>query len=169
MFLHCEAEELSCDGPIVLPDLNESNPPTPRIEQTNGFSHISAPSTPAGPPKSEAKTATPPMTDGAEVEQALRARILAYDDEVDASASLEDSDANTLYAGIKLQMSEIQRAQGAAKRAAKGKGKAPVSAEQDEYRELQVELLKKKLKAIENDYTFRKVDAGGWTNGRLLT
>lgn len=74
----------------------------------------------------------------------------------------ESGDANATYACLKLQMSEIQRAQGAAKRAAKGRGKGMTRAtvEQEEWREMQVEVLKKKLKTIEGDYTFRKVDAG---------
>lgn len=166
LFLHCEQEELACEGPIApIHVYTESAPPTPRVEQPNGFSFQSPSSTPARSTVASPRNGVSAAPDEAAVEASLRARILAYDDEIEKEVSMEDSgDANTTYAGLKLQMSEIQRAQGAAKRAAKGRGKGvtQTSAEQEEWREMQVEVLKKKLKTIEGDYTFRKVDAGEW-------
>lgn len=161
LFLHCDASELNCEGPIAAPlPLEESisAPPTPRPETAS----FGPPATPSRQLSFQSASHASPR-DEAAVEASLRARILAYDDEVQKEVSMEENgDANSMYAGIKLQMSEIQRAQGVARRAAKGRGaKATVvSAEQEEWREMQVEVLKKKLKAIEGEYTFRKVDAG---------
>lgn len=161
LFLNCDTEELGCDGPVtVAPDHPHSTPATPQIERNDGFVH-SGTATPAVAPVENGSHEKFASNDSAGVEAALRARILAYDNELDREiAALEDSDANAVYAGLKVQLSEVQRAQGAAKRAAKGKGKAPVSLNEEDYREKQIELLKKKLALIENDYTFRKVDAG---------
>ena len=67
--------------------------------------------------------------DDAAVEASLRARILAYvdmsnDQDSSTPVSMEESgDANQNYAMLKVQMSEIQRAQGASKRALKAKAK----------------------------------------------
>lgn len=158
LFLHCDADELGCDGPIV---------PLPPVVETP-----TAPPTPSREPKEAPTPATSSFQssalDEASVEASLRARILAYaedqDEENPGEVSVgEAPDANRAYAGLKLQMSEIQRAQGVAKRAQKAKKGGPAQAtEQEELMELQVSLLKKKLKVIEGDYTFRKVDAGSW-------
>lgn len=157
----------------------ESVLPTPRIDPS-----AQAPLSPA-----RQRQASAPGTelDEAAVEASLRARILAFVDDQDSAAapsSMDESpDANASYASLKLQMSEIQRAQGASKRAqkAKAKGQPTVSQvdfffpecslrssvlnrsvlqSQAELMEAQVTLLKKKLKVIEGDYTFRKPDAG---------
>lgn len=155
LFLHCPREELFCEGPIVAPFvITESVPPTPNPELTLPATPIT-PSTPSS---------INPL-DEAAVEVSLRERILAYDDEQSDSEETsadESPDANHVYAKLKVQMSEIQRAQGAAKRALKGKGKgaSPETLAEEDLREAQVNLLKKKLKVIEGDYTFRKVDAG---------
>lgn len=103
----------------------------------------------------------------------LRARILAYGDELDkelaaASAASDAGDevdaANVKYARLKVQLSEIQRAQATHKRITKGKGDRKggqaLSEEQEKWMEAQSELLRDKIKAAESDYTFRKVDAG---------
>lgn len=158
LFLHCDAEELGCEGPIVAP---------PPINETP-----TAPPTPSREPKEVPTPATSSFQssamDEAAVEASLRARILAYaedqhEENPDEVTVEEAADANKAYAGLKLQMSEIQRAQGVAKRAQKGKKGGPVLAsEQEELMELQVSLLKKKLKVLEGDYTFRKVDAGAF-------
>lgn len=102
------------------------------------------------------------------MEASLRARVLSYSDDTDKESNTGDNsvdespDANHQYAKLKLEMSEIQRAQGAAKRAnkAKSKGIPQALTEQDELMELQVGILKKRIKAVEGDYTFRKPDAG---------
>lgn len=85
----------------------------------------------------------------------------AEDDEGEEDALSVDSNAR--YASLKLKLSEIQRAQGASKRAGKGKGDrkggAAMTKPQEEWIEGQAEQLRTKIKAIETDYTFRKVDA----------
>ncbi|GAA5955052.1 hypothetical protein JCM3765_003173 [Sporobolomyces pararoseus] len=85
-----------------------------------------------------------------------------YDNEEEEEDSLE-VDSNARYASLKLQLSEIQRAQGASKRAGKGKGDrkggVAMTKPQEEWMEGQAETLRNKIKAIEGDYTFRKVDA----------
>jgi ATP-dependent RNA helicase DHX29 len=82
----------------------------------------------------------------ADVEASLRARILAYaeeDPEAESEALVEET-ANQVYAGLKLQLSEIQRAQGVAKRfKAKSKGAPLPETKQDELMEMQCLLLKK--------------------------
>ena len=123
----------------------------------------------------------------------MRARILAYGEEVEKALNSSDEngkigggeeeegeegsaeeggettampDANVKYAKLKVQLSEIQRAQAAQKRATKGKGDRkgtePVSSEQERWMEAQVDVLKDKIQTVESDYTFRKVDAGAF-------
>ncbi|GAA6061389.1 hypothetical protein JCM10212_000649 [Sporobolomyces blumeae] len=85
----------------------------------------------------------------------------AGDDDVDVDSAERDS--NAVYASTKLVLSEIQRAQGASKRAGKGKGDrlggTAMTKEQEEWMEGQAERLRDKIKAIEGEYTFRKADA----------
>ncbi|KAM0753239.1 P-loop containing nucleoside triphosphate hydrolase protein [Meredithblackwellia eburnea MCA 4105] len=158
LFLHCDPSELGCEGPIqIIPEQLESIsvPPTPRPE---------ASSPPASHSPVRQRNASHPQLDEAAIEASLRARVLAYDDdesEDSQSKREEEKTANEKYASVKLQMSEIQRAQGASKRAQKAREKAGLGVDeaQAELMEKQIELLKKKLKAIEGDYTFRKVDA----------
>lgn len=160
------------------------------------------PSSTTTPTVGTSTTATTATT--AEQEAALRARILAYGEEVEKAlnSTVEDGkvggveeeeedgaeegettampDANVKYAKLKVQLSEIQRAQAAQKRATKGKGDRkgtePVSSEQERWMEAQVDVLKDKIQAVESDYTFRKVDAGAFASsplsqgmGKLLT
>ncbi|GAA5943107.1 hypothetical protein JCM1841_003894 [Sporobolomyces salmonicolor] len=181
LFLHCDAEELACEGPIAPPaPIADSILLTPRIQSTppsptSNLKTAKNPSVqaPMSPPPARSRTTTTsslsPLLDEASTEEALRARILAYDEELEQSLSgatdcpEDERDANQKYAALKLQLSEIQRAQGASKRASKGKGDRkganPLSEEQEEWMEMQAEVLRKKIKAIEADYTFRKVDA----------
>ncbi|GAA5869879.1 hypothetical protein JCM1840_007661 [Sporobolomyces johnsonii] len=181
LFLHCNAEELACEGPIAPPaPIADSIPPTPRIQSTppsptSNSKAAKNPSAkaPTSPPPARSRTTTtsslPAVVDEASTNAALRARILAYDEELEQSLSAavdspeDERDANQKYAALKLQLSEIQRAQGASKRASKGKGDrkgaSPMSEEQEEWMEMQAEVLRKKIKVIEADYTFRKVDA----------
>ncbi|GAA5823603.1 hypothetical protein JCM11251_000694 [Rhodosporidiobolus azoricus] len=83
------------------------------------------------------------------------------DSDSDAESTLPDSNAK--YAKLKLQLSEVQRAQAAHKRATKGKGDrkgtAPLSKGEEEWMDAKAEVLKGKIKDIEGEYTFRKVDA----------
>lgn len=103
----------------------------------------------------------------------MRARILAYGEEVEKALSSAadgdeaegaEADANVKYSKLKLQLSEIQRAQATHKRVTKGKGDRKgaqaLSDEQEKLLDAQGELLKDKLKSAESDYTFRKTDAG---------
>lgn len=261
MFLHCDAEELACEGPIITKQSYEFDNPSPQTTTTtttNGgtpaVTDSAGPSSPPSPtskrslstsafpplptnnptsprqPRSRtttssnstAPTPAPVPTPAPNKEVAstfadLRARILAAEEKknkkksikgvstesspspVSSSASSSSSedgeedrtisstkeptpstpasepeieeeeeddlsvDSNARYASIKLQLSEIQRAQGASKRAGKGKGDrkggVAMSKEQEEWIEGQAEGLRKKIKDIEGDYTFRKTDA----------
>jgi ATP-dependent RNA helicase DHX29 len=213
LFLHCDVSELACEGPIAAIEteehLPESIPPTPKAGNSPRQS-LSAPSRlppldsakspPPASPNPRARTATangasaPPIENGA---SDLRARILAYEEELDKKLSLssgpspsaakgavrgsffssgasdsgdssEDEsstlpDSNAKYAQLKLQLSEIQRAQAAHKRATKGKGDRkgaqPLKKEEEEWMEAKAEVLKAKISKVEGEYTFRKVDA----------
>jgi len=271
MFLHCDAEELACEGPIITKQSYEfdnpspltttttttnggtpavaesagpSSPPSPTSKDNHSkrsLSTTSFPSLPTNNPtsprqprsrtvtssNSTAPTPAPaqapvPNKEVASTFADLRARILAAEEKkndkkkkkrslkVDASTESSPSpvsssassssdeeedrtisstkeptpstpasepeideeeeeaddlsvDSNARYASIKLQLSEIQRAQGASKRAGKGKGDrkggVAMSKEQEEWIEGQAEGLRKKIKDIEGDYTFRKTDA----------
>ncbi|KAI5477732.1 hypothetical protein MNV49_005921, partial [Pseudohyphozyma bogoriensis] len=156
LFLHCDSEELTCSGPIAaaLPTSESfSLPPT-------------APPSPPSALKSPSIESSKPALSEAALEASLRARILSYDDpdraNEDDNGTKEPESANEKYASLKLQLSEVQRAQGAAKRAASGKGGKkvllPVGLEEEETRDRMAELLKKKLKEVEGNYEFRKVD-----------
>ncbi|GAA5927842.1 uncharacterized protein JCM15063_006009 [Sporobolomyces koalae] len=71
-------------------------------------------------------------------------------------------DSNTRYAQLKLEISELQRAQGAFKRASKSKGpkkNSIGSKAEEEWIDTRLEQARNKLKEIEGDYTFRKTDA----------
>ncbi|GAA6008894.1 hypothetical protein JCM11491_003823 [Sporobolomyces phaffii] len=88
------------------------------------------------------------------------------DDDEEESDDQDDTlsvDSNARYASLKLRLSEIQRAQGASKRAGKGKGDrkggVAMTKPQEEWMEGQAEGLRDQIKSIEGDYTFRKVDA----------
>lgn len=208
LYLHADADELRREGPLPEPVVDTAPPPTSGRRDTrssNGKNSSGAPSpslakgspsplpsklsrTPSStttPTVGTSTTATTATT--AEQEAALRARILAYGEEVEKAlnSTVEDGkvggveeeeedgaeegettampDANVKYAKLKVQLSEIQRAQAAQKRATKGKGDRkgtePVSSEQERWMEAQVDVLKDKIQAVESDYTFRKVDA----------
>lgn len=213
LYLHADADELRREGPLPEPVVDSAPPPPTSgrrgTRSSNGKNNNSggAPS----PSPSLAKGSSPPLpsklsrtpssttapTVGAraaaattaEQEAALRARILAYGEEVEKALNSTDGssaengkaggeeddeeeeggeltalpDANVKYAKLKVQLSEIQRAQAAQKRATKGKGDRkgtePVSSEQERWMEAQVDVLKDKIQTVESDYTFRKVDA----------
>ncbi|GAA5902381.1 hypothetical protein JCM6882_000515 [Rhodosporidiobolus microsporus] len=211
LFLHCDTSELACEGPIVPsePDVVESVPPTPKAGNSPKASSAalalsptipSAPKMPSTPTPARSRTASaavgspgPLLPAGEDEQQSLRARILAYEEELnrqlspsaptspkaskktgffasgdsdsdsdsDAESALPDSNAK--YAKLKLQLSEIQRAQAAHKRATKGKGdrkgSAPLSKGEEEWMDAKAELLKGKIKDVEGEYTFRKADA----------
>ncbi|GAA5938098.1 hypothetical protein JCM10213_000830 [Rhodosporidiobolus nylandii] len=205
LFLHCDTSELSCEGPVVPiePDVVESAPPTPRAGNSPKASTapplraLSAADTPASPsPRSRTTSAVPAENGSASEQQSLRARILAYEEELekqfaptpsapsspkapkksgffaspDSDSDSDDSDAestmpdsNAKYAKLKLQLSEIQRAQAAHKRATKGKGDrkggGAMSREEEKWIDAKGEVLKTKIKEIEGEYTFRKTDA----------
>ncbi|GAA6012163.1 hypothetical protein JCM10207_005153 [Rhodosporidiobolus poonsookiae] len=206
LFLHCDHSELSCEGPIqpVELDVVESAPPTPRAGNSPKATARSIPSavdgmTPASPSPASRITSSPAAAvngasngSSAADQQTLRARILAYEEELakqlspsapsspraarekkgffasgdsDSDTDSDDGlpDANAKYAQLKLQLSEIQRAQGAQKRATKGKGDRKgtqaVGKEEEMWMEAKAEVLKGKIKEIEGEYTFRKVDA----------
>jgi ATP-dependent RNA helicase DHX29 len=216
LYLHADADELRREGPLPEPVVDSAPPPPTSgrrgTRSSNGKNNNSggAPS----PSPSLAKGSSPPLpsklsrtpssttapTVGAraaaattaEQEAALRARILAYGEEVEKALNSTDGssaengkaggeeddeeeeggeltalpDANVKYAKLKVQLSEIQRAQAAQKRATKGKGDRkgtePVSSEQERWMEAQVDVLKDKIQTVESDYTFRKVDAGAF-------
>ncbi|GAA5855636.1 hypothetical protein JCM8547_001627 [Rhodosporidiobolus lusitaniae] len=208
LFLHCDSSELGCEGPIVTfePDVVESVPPTPKAgnspkASTAPLSRLAAADAkaPAFPsPRSRTTTKDTPLSpsnsNGASGD-ALRARILEYERELDKqlspppSSSLKSAttkhpffssgdsdsdssdsetdsalpDSNAKYASLKLQLSEIQRAQAAHKRATKGKGDRkgaqPMSKEEEQWMEAKAEVLKGKISAVEGEYTFRKTDA----------
>ncbi|GAA5869867.1 hypothetical protein JCM3774_000517 [Rhodotorula dairenensis] len=201
LYLHADPDELRREGPIPE-TIVDTAPPTPRSSRSSnakGSSGGGAPSPslakggsplPSKLSRTPSSAAAPPTiatsTATAEQETELRARILAYGEELDkalnstAADREEDDDdddegggrdggdttlpdANVKYAKLKVQLSEIQRAQAAQKRATKGKGDRkgtePVSAEQEKWMDAQVDVLKDRLQAVENDYTFRKVDA----------
>lgn len=97
------------------------------------------------------------------IDSTLRAKILAYDEDDSDSGSanessiIEDSEANIKWVGYKIQLSEVQRAQNVAKRsAARGK----IVTGEKEALEAKVVSLGKKMKTVEADYMFRRVDAG---------
>ncbi|GAA6031102.1 hypothetical protein JCM8097_004004 [Rhodosporidiobolus ruineniae] len=228
LFLRCDPSELACEGPIaaIEPDVVESVPPTPKAGNSPKQSTSSlAPSSrnasfPAGvdvsPASSSSRRGTTtangasPAVNGnghvaengssapASEQQSLRARILAYEAELDkqlapapsasessspkaakkkgffasadsdsdssdSEAGSELPDANAKYASLKLQLSEIQRAQAAHKRATKGKGDrkgaGPMGREEEMWMEAKAEVIKGKIKEIEGEYTFRKGDA----------
>ncbi|BGP39119.1 hypothetical protein JCM10449v2_003057 [Rhodotorula kratochvilovae] len=169
LFLHAETSELSCEGPLAPPEsIPESTPPTPRPGSSPKGSAIRSPPVKTMP--------APTAADEASEAVSLRARILAYGDELDRAleSAAGGSDAggsgdelpdaaNVKYAKLKVQLSEIQRAQAAHRRITKGKGDRkgaqPLSEEQETWMEAQAELLKDKIKGVEGDYTFRKPDA----------
>ncbi|GAA6051223.1 hypothetical protein JCM3770_005879 [Rhodotorula araucariae] len=170
LFLHADINELSCEGPLAPPELiPESTPPTPRAGNSPKGSAMRA------PPGKSALASQANAADEAAEAVSLRARILAYGDELDralewaagasdaGSGDGELPDANVKFAKLKVQLSEIQRAQAAHKRITKGKGDRrgaqPLSEEQEVWMEAQSGLLKDKIKGVEGDYTFRKVDA----------
>jgi len=178
LFLHADVDELACEGPLAPPEpIPESAPPTPRPGNSpKGGSSARHPATAKATPASTAPAA-PSAADAASEAVSLRARILAYGDELDraleSTTAASDAgsgdgtelpDANVKYAKLKVQLSEIQRALQAHKRITKGKGDRkgaqPLSEEQEVWMEAQSELLKDKIKGLESDYTFRKVDAG---------
>ncbi|GAA5857787.1 hypothetical protein JCM9279_000747 [Rhodotorula babjevae] len=177
LFLHADVDELACEGPLAPPEpIPESAPPTPRPGNSpKGNGSARHPATVKSTPASSAPAA-PSAADEASEAVSLRARILAYGDELDraleSTTAASDAgsgdgtdlpDANVKYAKLKVQLSEIQRALQAHKRITKGKGDRkgaqPLSEEQEVWMEAQSELLKDKIKGIEGDYTFRKVDA----------
>ncbi|GAA5993713.1 hypothetical protein JCM10908_001342 [Rhodotorula pacifica] len=191
LYLHADADELRQQGPPPE-TIVDTAPPTPQSRRSPNGKDSGAPSpspsVPAakGSPLPAKPSSTPSSTSTtAEQETALRARILAYGEELDKALASPDPgangssiangdgevededtvlpDANAKYARLKVQLSEIQRAQAAQKRATKGKGDRkgtePVSDEQVKWMETQVEVLKERIQAVESDYTFRKVDA----------
>lgn len=99
------------------------------------------------------------------IDSTLRAKILAYDDsdsdpENAQSIVIEDSEANIKWVGYKIQLSEVQRAQNVAKRsAARGK----IVTGEKETLEGKVVSLGKKMKTVEADYMFRRIDAGSFS------
>lgn len=167
------ADGKGSNGPS--PNGKGSNAPSPAANKGN--------SVPSKLSRTPSSAASPTVNStSAEQEAALRARVLAYGEELDkalaasgrnSSDSGSESggegdesampDANVKYATLKVQLSEVQRAQAAQKRATKGrgdrKGTEPVSVEQEKWMEAQVEVLQERIKAVESDYTFRKVDA----------
>ncbi|GAA5984920.1 hypothetical protein JCM11641_003627 [Rhodosporidiobolus odoratus] len=242
LFLHCDPSELNCEGPIAAPepDVVESAPPTPRAGNSprgslagTGIKPLTAPTseTPLSPGSgssasagARSRTTTGAGDVGAlasgngngvgtaEEQQSLKARIMAYEEELDkqlqplahaastpsspsmsskpssasttpapstssskffsAPSSDSDSDSdsdtdlpdsNANYASLKLQLSEIQRAQAAHKRATKGKGDRKggggMSREEENWMEAKGEVLKGKIREVEGEYTFRKSDA----------
>lgn len=186
LFLHADADELACEGPLAPPELvPESAPPTPRPGNSPKGSSTRVPTTtttlrssPASPAlAAAAASSVATASDEASESASLRARILAYGDELDraleSATAASDSggsgdgaelpDANVKYAKLKVQLSEVQRALQAHKRVTKGKGDRKgaqaLTEEQETWFEAQSELLKDKVKAVEGDYTFRKVDA----------
>ncbi|SCZ98775.1 BZ3500_MvSof-1268-A1-R1_Chr7-1g09268 [Microbotryum saponariae] len=174
LFLHCDAEELGCEGPIAPtippaePSLDSTIPKTDSLESSTPRPTRSSSPTPS---TSVVGSVTPNQDDEARANASIRARILAYetnDDDDDAQDGdqksepdlddmKDDQDANTRYARLKLQLSEIQRAQGVSKRLAIKRRTGPTR--EDEWREHKVTELIKKIGEIEEDYTFRRVDA----------
>lgn len=155
---------MSCEGPII-PQLPLSEEPV----------HAPAfiPSTPVRAKPSPIQTTTriatstfqlpSPTTSEPRIDAAHRARILAYDEEAESSGEEEkkekkeeEKDANSKWANYKLQLSEVQRSQNKSKRSA-GRGK--VVAGEKEALEARAISLAKKMKNIEADYLFRKVDS----------
>lgn len=142
------------------------------------------------PSRTPSSTASPPAAStDAEQEAAFRARLLAYGRDLDKSISgrasaEQDSgsdssdddddgstdestmpDANVRYAKLRVELTEVQRAQAAQKRARskadkQADGAEPAAAGDEKWMDAQIELLNEKIKAVESDYTFRKVDAG---------
>lgn len=103
------------------------------------------------------KTAEP-----APIDDSHRARILAYDEDtadlesVGNSVADEEAESANKWVNLKLQVSELQRTQAAAKRsAARGK----IVAGEKESIEAKIISLGKKMKTAEGDYQFRRVDA----------
>ncbi|KDE09069.1 hypothetical protein MVLG_00787 [Microbotryum lychnidis-dioicae p1A1 Lamole] len=173
LFLHCDAEELGCEGPLIAPtippaepSLDSTTPKTDLIESSTP--RLTRSSSPI-PSTSAVGSVTTNQDDEARADASIRARILAYetiddDDDPqdgktdpDLDAMKEDPDANTRYARLKLQLSEIQRAQGVSKRLAIKQRTGPTR--EDEWRERKVIELNKLIGEIEGDYTFRRVDA----------
>ncbi|BGP54757.1 hypothetical protein JCM8202_003265 [Rhodotorula sphaerocarpa] len=141
------------------------------------------------PSRTPSSTASPPAAStDAEQEAAFRARLLAYGRDLDKSISgrasaEQDSgsdssdddddgstdestmpDANVRYAKLRVELTEVQRAQAAQKRARskadkQADGAEPAAAGDEKWMDAQIELLNEKIKAVESDYTFRKVDA----------
>lgn len=176
MFLHANSDELACEGPAAPPlQLPDSSPPTPRPSNSPKSTPARSPAvgkTPASPSPAAPKTPTDGADEAAQA-SSLRARILAYGEELDKAlssnadgdeAEAAEADANVKYSKLKLQLSEIQRAQATHKRVTKGKGDRKgaqaMSDEQEKVLDAQGELLKEKIKTVESDYTFRKTDAG---------
>ncbi|BGO98493.1 hypothetical protein NBRC10513v2_002888 [Rhodotorula toruloides] len=175
MFLHANSDELACEGPAAPPlQLPDSSPPTPRPSNSPKSTPARSPAvgkTPASPSPAAPKTPTDGADEAAQA-SSLRARILAYGEELDKAlssnadgdeAEAAEADANVKYSKLKLQLSEIQRAQATHKRVTKGKGDRKgaqaMSDEQEKVLDAQGELLKEKIKTVESDYTFRKTDA----------
>ncbi|SGY79422.1 BQ5605_C008g05127 [Microbotryum silenes-dioicae] len=173
LFLHCDAEELGCEGPLIAPtippaepSLDSTTPKTDLIESSTP--RLTRSSSPI-PSTSAVGSVTTNQDDEARADASIRARILAYetidddDDPQDGKTDpdlddmKEDPDANTRYARLKLQLSEIQRAQGVSKRLAIKQRTGPTR--EDEWRERKVIELNKLIGEIEGDYTFRRVDA----------
>ncbi|SCV70876.1 BQ2448_3638 [Microbotryum intermedium] len=175
LFLHCDAEELGCEGPIAPtvistdPSPQSATPKSDSLASSTPKPWDTRPPSPTPSTSAVGSGAGPSQEDEAMADASVRARILAYenndgaaDDDVhetdlDLSGPEQDQDVNTRYARLKLQLSEIQRAQGVSKRLALKKQSGPTR--DDEWRENKVVELTKSIQEIEGDYTFRKVDA----------
>lgn len=173
LFLHCDSSELRCEGPIVAPlpftevAISRPAPPLASIP-------ISPPPR-INPVPSTARNTTPKarkasVDEPAMIDPSLRAKILAYnEDDSDSDSAetsvIEDSEANIKWVGYKIQLSEVQRAQNVAKRsAARGK----IVTGEKEALEAKVVSLGKKMKTVEADYMFRRIDAGSSSFFSLL-
>lgn len=189
LFLHCDESELRCEGPFIAPlPSSEPLPPTRLSAAISTASDTAAPPSPLTSVPEQVATSTfqrpasvvPEQTitsssplpastareDPPKIDASLRARILAYEEsdesepeEEGAAKAIveEEKDLNSKWAGLKVQLSEVQRAQNVAKRSA-GRGK--VVKGEKETLDAKVISLGKRMKTIEGDYLFRKIDAG---------
>ncbi|KAK4055699.1 hypothetical protein OIV83_000245 [Microbotryomycetes sp. JL201] len=160
LFLTCDAEELSCEGPILV-NLDDTSASDVQASQTRNGASTPRTSIPATPAPAQNGSSTPiPAADGGVDQRALRQRLQDFESRLTEELESDETDANQTYVAIKLKLTDLQRAQGAAKRAHRGNQSLDAAAlEAESLRDMQIDVLQRKLKSIEDDYTFRKVDA----------
>ncbi|KAM0788761.1 hypothetical protein ACM66B_002852 [Microbotryomycetes sp. NB124-2] len=160
LFLTCDVEELACEGPSPPSHEDFSAPEATTKSTIDGAATPQTPGAITATTSLNGSQTTAPTASTALNEQALRQRLQEFEQTLDKEVESDENDANQTFVAVKLQLTDLQRAQGAAKRAQRGNKPVHGEAlEAESFRDMQIELLQKKLKQIEDDYTFRKVDA----------